>query len=417
MKNRNENKPGYKNTALGWVPEQWEIRTLGSITEMSQYGLSTCASEKGEIPLLRMVNIEGGKVTYNNLVYIDIPGSEQSKYLVEKYDLLFNRTNSLDHVGKMGIVTNPRAAVFASYIVRFQLNTSVAFPPFVNYFFNTPESRSRLKKLATPGVSQYNINQSELKRSFLITLPPLLEQRKISETLTIWDEAIEKAHELIKAKERHKTALIQQLLTGRQRLKNAVGDEWRVRVLGELVEPILRQEPKPQKPYLSIGIRSHGKGTFHKIVEFPEKVSMDTLYRVEPEDLIVNITFAWEGAVAIAKEQDRGGLVSHRFPTYRLKEKEMNIDFFSNLIQTKKFVFNLGLISPGGAGRNRVLNQKDFLKLKVSVPSPENQTEIAGILKAADDEIRLLERYLDALKRQKAGLIQKLMTGDVRVRT
>jgi len=144
---------------------------------------------------------------------------------------------------------------------------------------------------------------------------------------------------------------------------------------------------------------------------------MDTLYCIEAEDIMVNITFAWEGAIAIASQRDSGGLVSHRFPTYRLREKEADTDFIRNLILTKRFVWDLGLISPGGAGRNRVLDQKDFLKLKVFIPSVEVQEKIGKILTAADTELRLCEDHLNALEKQKRGLMQKLLTGEVRVNT
>jgi type I restriction enzyme S subunit len=143
---------------------------------------------------------------------------------------------------------------------------------------------------------------------------------------------------------------------------------------------------------------------------------MDTLYRVEANDLVVNITFAWEGAIAIASERDSGGFVSHRFPTYRLRETEADIDFFRNLILTNRFVWDLGLISPGGAGRNRVLSQKDFLKLKVVVPSVVAQKEIGKTLAAADKELHFWEDYLKALEKQKRGLLQKLLSGEVRVK-
>ncbi|MBN2169260.1 MAG: restriction endonuclease subunit S, partial [Actinobacteria bacterium] len=96
--------------------------------------------------------------------------------------------------------------------------------------------------------------------------------------------------------------------------------------------------------------------------------------------------------------------------------KEADIDFIRNLILTKRFVWDLGLISPGGAGRNRVLNQKYFLKLKVLVPSVEIQEMLGKILTTADNEMRLSEDYLNALEKQKRGLMQKLLTGEVRVK-
>jgi type I restriction enzyme S subunit len=362
-----------------------------------------------------MGNIENGKVIFQNLAYINIADCEKSKYLVKENELLFNRTNSLEHVGKLGIVKSQQEAVFASYIVRFKVDSSLANPAFIAYMFNTTGARNRLKRLATPGVCQHNINQSDLQRQFEISLPPVTEQKKIAEILSAWDAAIEQARKLIEAKKRRKKALIQQLLTGKTKLKGFKEDNWEIVFLGRLVSPVSRSVSKPDKTYLSIGLRSHCKGTFHKSIDEPEKIMMDTLYRVEPEDLILNITFAWEGAIAFATENDSGGLVSHRFPTYRLKTKIADIEFVRNLILTKRFIWDLGLISPGGAGRNRVMNKKDFLKIKVYVPSIKSQIKIGQVLSTADNEINQLENKLKALEKQKRGLMQKLLTGEIRV--
>ena len=77
-----------------------------------------------------------------------------------------------------------------------------------------------------------------------------------------------------------------------------------------------RPVDKPNEPYIRIGIRSHAKGTFQELVENPAEVNMDTLYVVKKDDIVVNITFAWEHAIALAIEEDDGKLVSHGFPTY-----------------------------------------------------------------------------------------------------
>jgi len=251
-------------------------------------------------------------------------------------------------------------------------------------------------------------------KSFLIPVPSLSEQRAIAAVLSSWDQAIIQVRDLVKKRSLRKKTLSQKLLGRNSAL--AEQEIPQVRRLGEVVMPVSRPVQKPKNPYISIGLRSHGKGTFQKVVEEPEKVMMDTLYRVEGGDLVVNITFAWEGAIAFASEKDSGALVSHRFPTYRLKDTEVDGGFFRNLIQTQRFVWDLGLISPGGAGRNRVMNQKDFLKLKVHVPKLEVQKRVGEILETADDEVRLCEEYLMALQRQKRGLMQKLLTGEVRVK-
>ena len=118
-------------------------------------------------------------------------------------------------------------------------------------------------------------------------------------------------------------------------------DWWKIICLDEVLSPVVRERPKPTQAYSGLGVRSHGRGTFLKPCEDPEKNSMDKLYEVKPNDLIVNITFAWEGAVAIAQACDFGALVSHRFPTYTFEKRRATPDFFRYVILDKRFVYNL----------------------------------------------------------------------------
>ena len=185
-------------------------------------------------------------------------------------------------------------------------------------------------------------------------------------------------------------------------------EPWKVSRFDEVLSPVVRQRPKPAEAYLGLGLRSHGKGTFLKPLEDPAKNSMDQLYEVKAHDLIVNITFAWEGAVAIAQECDEGALVSHRFPTYTFEKGRTAPEFFRYIILGKQFVYNLGVISPGGAGRNRVLSKNDFLKLRVALPMPAEQQKIAECLSSMDDLMAAQARKVDALKTHKKGLMQQL---------
>jgi len=153
-----------------------------------------------------------------------------------------------------------------------------------------------------------------------------------------------------------------------------------------------------------------------KPVENPTSVAMDTLFRVKRNDLIVNITFAWEGAIAFVGQTDEDCFVSHRFPTYEVDVNKALPDYLRHVIVQKRFIRNLGLISPGGAGRNRVLNKTDFLNLKISLPEIKEQERIGDVLNTSLKEISLLKTKLDLLKVQKRGLMQKLLTGEWRVK-
>ncbi|MGD9475172.1 MAG: restriction endonuclease subunit S [Eubacteriaceae bacterium] len=184
--------------------------------------------------------------------------------------------------------------------------------------------------------------------------------------------------------------------------------EWEEKKVNSLVTQITREVPKPMFPYQRVSVRSHAKGTFQQMVEDPSTVAMDKLYIVKENDLIINITFAWEHAIAVATKKDDGLFVSHRFPTYRAEGKS-DIKFLRFLVSQEEFRRKLEFISPGGAGRNRVLNKKDFLKIKVNVPTNiKEQQKIGYFFTQLDDLIALHQQKLTHLQERKKGLLQKM---------
>lgn len=183
--------------------------------------------------------------------------------------------------------------------------------------------------------------------------------------------------------------------------------DWVLGIMSDVVTPIRRTVPKPDKPYWRLGIKSWAKGTFRAYVDQPEAVDMDELYEVHENDLVVNITFAWEHAIAVAAKDDQGLLVSHRFPTYEFKDNQVP-NFYKSVISQKFFRDMLEHISPGGAGRNRVLNQKDFLNLPCYIPSLSEQEKISEILDHYDKLIKLCEAKLDEYKSLKKTCLSKM---------
>ncbi|NEJ82631.1 restriction endonuclease subunit S, partial [Rhizobium leguminosarum] len=191
--------------------------------------------------------------------------------------------------------------------------------------------------------------------------------------------------------------------------------DWQEKSLSSFLTLVARERKKPSEDYKGLGLRSHGKGTFLKEQEDPAKNSMEVLYEVKREDLIINITFAWEGAIAIAGCSDDGALVSHRFPTYIFSKDRALPEFFKFKVVDKRFVYKLGLISPGGAGRNRVMSKTNFLKLKVFLPKVDEQKKIANCLDAVDALIAAQARKVEVLRYQKKGLMQQLFPRPERV--
>lgn len=283
------------------------------------------------------------------------------------------------------------------------------------HFLKNPYLFHLIESLSQRSSGQTGIEMDALK-SYPLPLPPIEEQNAIAGILRWWDRAIDLTERMITEKRALSKGLMQQLVSGKRRFPE-FSDSWKTKRMGQLVTPKLRPIPKPEKAYKAMGIRSHFKGTFLKIVENPEKVLMKELYIAKSDDLILNITFAWEGAIAIVPEHHDGLLVSHRFPTYVPNIKEVDPNFLRYLIIQPRFLYLLGLISPGGAGRNRVMSKKDFFGLEFLLPPLNEQRKIGTTIVRVDKEILLLETLHGELLQVKKGLMQKLLTGKVLVKS
>ena len=399
----NENKPGYKKTKLGWIPEEWEVVRFETIANFFSGGTPTSTETSnygGDIPFIRSGEIYSTKTEQ----FLSEKGFENSSAkLVERGDILYalyganSGETSISQIN--GAINQAILCIKTEQESMFILN------------FLQKSKNSIISKFLQGG--QGNLSGKIIK-NLKIPLPPFAEQKKIAQILSTWDKAIEQTQALLTQLQLRKKGLMQQLLTGKTRLKGFEG-EWEEKRIDHFITFTPRPIAKPSTNYLALGLRSHGKGIFHKKDFDPNKIAMDVLYEVKENDLVVNITFAWEHAIAIADKKDEGGLVSHRFPTFVFIEGIADPMFFRYFILQKKFKYLLDLISPGGAGRNRVMSKKDFPKLQVKIPPFAEQNAIANILTTVDAEILQAEKYLTSLQTQKKGLMQQLLTGQKRV--
>jgi type I restriction enzyme S subunit len=143
------------------LPEGWAWGKLGYITCGVEYGSAAKSSETGAVPVLRMGNIQGGKFDLANLVYTD-DEQEIAKYALSNGDVLFNRTNSPELVGKSARFTADRPAIFAGYLIRVNHIESLADGQFLNLYLNSHVAKQHGNKVKTDGVNQSNINGDKL---------------------------------------------------------------------------------------------------------------------------------------------------------------------------------------------------------------------------------------------------------------
>ena len=165
------------------VPESWEWCRLEDFSYDLIYGTSEKSTCTGLVPVLRMGNINReGKVDWHNLVYTNNK-DDIEKYALQNNDLLFNRTNSSEWVGKTAIFKGNTCAIYAGYIIR--VRTIIVAPDYINYVMNSLYHRSWCNEVKTDAVNQSNINAQKLSK-FRIPLPPLAEQRRIVKEIEHW---------------------------------------------------------------------------------------------------------------------------------------------------------------------------------------------------------------------------------------
>ena len=208
----------YMDEKFGKVPLGWEVKRVDEIADFVQYGLNQASSETGNIPMFRMNNIVNGEMQNYPLVYVNLNDTTLCQYKLEKGDILFNRTNSLDLVGKVGVFKLEGDYVFASYLIRIRVSEDNN-PYFVNYALNSYPIQCSLRSKATPAVSQANINSKSLRVTSILIPTEKQEQDEIVSKIERIELEINNKQQKIATLERLKKSLMQNLLTGRVRVK------------------------------------------------------------------------------------------------------------------------------------------------------------------------------------------------------
>lgn len=199
------------------ISKTWPQIPLGDLIAIAQYGLSVRGEKIGKYPILRMNCQQDGEILFRNLQYIDLPSETFQNYKLSEGDLLFNRTNSYELVGRTAIFYGRADCVFASYLIRLKVNCDLVLPHFLNYYLNLNSTQVTLKTFATRGVSQSNINASKL-RLLSVPVPPMKDQKEIVRKIAGLDRSIAKSSKREEFLAALFSAVLDGLMTGKIRI-------------------------------------------------------------------------------------------------------------------------------------------------------------------------------------------------------
>ena len=400
------------------LPSGWKVVRLGDVFEKSFYGTSKTTSINGKYPVLRMGNMQNGTLDLRDLVYIDLEENEFKKYRLHKGDILLNRTNSHSLVGKVSLFDLDGYYLTASYLVAFRPNLKVLNPTFSNNLLNTIRYQEKIRTIATKGVSQSNINPTSFKNIIKIPLPPLDEQKKIAEILSTWDEAINLTINLIENKKQFKKALMQNLLTAKIRFPE-FKDEWKETKLKDICVK-MRSGGTPKStnkkfyngniPFVKINdMTLGGKYIYDTQVKITEEGLENSSAWLVPKNSLIYSMYASFGFVSINKIEVATSQAMMCIVPNLSKVALEYLYYFLDDFQKDVRSF----VETGTQGN---LNAEIVKNFKIKLPNLKEQQKIAEVLTAFDDEINLLNLKLENLKKQKQGLMQKLLSGKVRAK-
>ncbi|MBQ2883513.1 MAG: restriction endonuclease subunit S [Alphaproteobacteria bacterium] len=410
---QNNNIPqGYKKTEIGIIPQEWEVKYLGDLLSRLANGLTYDVSITSGYPISRIETISSGEINYLKVGYIDnVSGCES--YKMQKGDILYSHINSLAHVGKVAYYDGKQELYHGMNLLLMRANDKVDSNYLYAYLL-TSQAKHIAQVIAKPAVNQASISTSDI-RKIKLAVPPMEEQRKIAEILGVWDEAIEKQSRLIEKLELRKRALMQRLLTGRTRLPGFTTPWQKVKLGAICKEFVLRNTD--DNNYIVLSCTKYN-GLVSSLDYFGKQIFSDNLrtYKVVPKYHFAYATnHIEEGSIGYQGSYDYA-LISPMYTVFKADDTKVDNYFLYTLLKTPLLIYNYQSRIEGSIDRRGGLRWDAFAGIIIKLPSLPEQKAIAEVLTTADDEIATHRKKLDALRLQKRGLMQQLLTGKTRIK-
>ena len=413
MTTKNNIPAGYKESAVGIIPQEWEIATLGKLVSITSGESPSLFSLRdiGKYPYIKVEDMNNcEKYQADSREYTD-----DERVVIAKGSIIFPKRGAA--------ITNNKVRIAACQL--YMDSNMMAITPNdlvcgdYLYFKITYEQLFRIADTSTiPQINNKHIIP------YKICLPPLKEQRKIAEILGVWDEAIEKQSRLIEKLELRKRALMQRLLTGRTRLPGFT-TPWQKVKLGEIgkissagVDKKVNEGEVPVRllNFVDVFYRDfiYNDELTHWVTAKPIKVEQCSVQKGDifftpssemPTDIAIS---------AVAMEDMKGVVYSYHIVRLR-PHIEMDLHYRAYAFKTDEFYKQAERICDG-SGQRYVISQDGFRNMSIHLPSLPEQKAIAEVLTTADKEIATHRKKLDALRLQKRGLMQQLITGKTRVK-
>ncbi|MGV3767314.1 MAG: restriction endonuclease subunit S [Chitinophagaceae bacterium] len=341
-----------------------------------------------------------------------VPASEQKsiKNVFKKGDVLFGKLRP--YLRKYWLATFDGVCSSEIWVLKPKTKEITK-----NYLFNLVQTHEFVQVANVASGSKMPRADWDYVSCYPVQAPPLPEQKAIAQLLSTWDEAIQKLTRLIAQKQQRKKWLMQMLLSGKKRLKGFKG-EWKRTAFESLLMVVKRPVVwDDSEIYDLISVRRRSGGIFFRESLPGSKIMVKDLRYVEEGDFLFSKMQIVHGASAlVTKEFVRGKISGSYIAVVPKNVNDLNIEYFNWYSKTARFYHQTFVSSYGVHIEKMTFDFQSFLSQDLHLPPLPEQTAIANILQTADNEINLLQQKLSALKAQKKGLMQQLLTGKKRLK-
>ena len=441
-------KDEYKETIFGLLPMDWEIIQFNEVFElMKSYSFSrndlTDNENEGDTYYIHYGDIhskfERLILNLNDRNSAKIPllrdSSKPEKDLVylQEGDLIIADASE-DYEGvaeciEIGKITKGKKLISGLHTIVARDKNGKTAKKFRSHLLKSWPVAKELKKIAT-GISVLGVSKTNLGK-VKIPLPPFNQQKIIAEILTTWDKTISKTEKLIQAKKRYKKGLMQRLLSGSVRFPEFVKSEdlrktrfgiypkdWEYKKIQEVTTEVKNKVGDETEDYTVMSCTKHD-GLVSSLEYFDRQVfskDISNYKAVEKGEFAYATNHVEEGSIGY-NNWCKKGAISPMYTVFKADQIKIDNDYLYAILKTENYRRIFEIFTNGTVNRRGSLRWKDFKKIKVPVPSLEEQKVISTVLKKDEQEIQLLEKQLEKYQLQKKGLMQQLLTGKVRVKS
>ena len=406
-----EVKPGYKQTEVGVIPEEWEVKSLGSLTTLLTNGFVGTATTAYVESDDGVLYIQGYNVQENGFNFHGIKRvskafhARNKKSCLQTGDLLTIQTGD---IGVTTVVPHELAGANCHALIISRLRKQESEPGYYCQYFNSERGRVAFKEIET-GTTMKHLNGGDMKRLFLPS-PPVEEQRAIAKALSDVDGLLGGLDRLIAKKRDLKQAAMQQLLTGQTRLPGFHG-EWEVSLFGDVAIP-RRDRVDPRKSgahefCVELENIASASGELLGSTSTSDQSSLKSIFH--PGDVLFGKLRAYLRKYWLA---NRSGVCSTEIWVLVPKENAVTTEFLFQIVQTNDFID----AASNSYGTHMPRSDWNVVRnCKLRLPSVPEQTAIAEVLTDMDTELVALEQRREKTRALKQAMMQELLTGRTRL--